>query len=445
MSAGTLAKLWEEADQETEAGNYFIANYPPFSFWHEGQSNRVQALLLTDAPGDKDLGLYFHVPFCRKRCHFCYFRVYTDKNASQIQNYLDACMKELESYVESSYIAGRKPSFIYFGGGTPSYLSVRQLDQLTRRMKELMPWDNVEEVAFEAEPGTLTPSKLEAIRSMGVTRLSLGIENFDDHVLETNGRAHRSREVERAYYHARELGFPQINIDLIAGMLNETEENWHRNVEKALELEPDCLTIYQMEVPYNTGIYKKMKEEGTLKAPVADWGTKRRWVNEAFHKFEQAGYEVTSTCTVVKNSHNTRFLYRDSLWSGADLLGLGVASFSHLGGIHYQNIAHLEPYLEVVDGGKKPIGRALETTSEERMIREFILQMKLGRVSESYFKNKFKTNIAQKFKEEFLFLSDNSLLTKQDDWWVLSKEALLRVDRLLQAFFLPQHQNARYT
>ena len=93
-------------------------------------------------------------------------------------------------------------------------------------MQSVLPWTEIEEVTFEAEPGTLTDHKLKAIRDLGITRLSLGVENFDDHILEINGRAHHSKEIARAYEHARHVGFPQINIDLIAGMVEETEENW---------------------------------------------------------------------------------------------------------------------------------------------------------------------------------------------------------------------------
>ncbi|TQE45196.1 radical SAM protein, partial [Streptococcus suis] len=137
---------------------------------------------------------------------------------------------------------------------------------------------------------TLTEKKLEAIREIGVTRLSLGVEHFDDHILETNGRAHRSGEIDRAYHFARSLGFPHINIDLIAGMMEDTEEKWKGAVAKALSMEPECVTIYQMEVPFNTGIYQQMKASGALSAPVADWDTKRRWVDYAFTEFERAGY-----------------------------------------------------------------------------------------------------------------------------------------------------------
>ena len=155
------------------------------------------------------LGLYLHIPFCRKRCHFCYFRVYTDKNAQEVDDYLDVLAREWELYAAQPAIAGRPLNFVYFGGGTPSFLSTQQLEGLVGRLTatdavEAMP----RRVTFECEPGTLTEAKLAAIRGIGVTRLSLGVENFDDEILELNGRAHRSPEIGRAYEFARSLGLP---------------------------------------------------------------------------------------------------------------------------------------------------------------------------------------------------------------------------------------------
>ena len=194
--------------EETREGNYFVSNYPPFSFWRpERVQEAIDALNRPPAP-DTPLGLYVHIPFCRKRCHFCYFKVYTDKDSSEIEAYLDAVRKELALYAALPVIGGRKPKFIYFGGGTPSYLSTKQLGGLVDEMKRLMPWDEVEEVTFECEPGTLTEGKLEVLRAMGVSRLSLGIENFDDELLKANGRAHVSKEIDRAYTFARSVGFP---------------------------------------------------------------------------------------------------------------------------------------------------------------------------------------------------------------------------------------------
>jgi oxygen-independent coproporphyrinogen-3 oxidase len=394
-------------------------------------------------PGNP-LGVYMHIPFCRKRCHFCYFKVYTDKDSAAIRGYIDAALKEMSLYASKPFIGGRKPNFVYFGGGTPSYLSVDQLKYLTDGMKSFLPWDEVEEVTFECEPGTLTDHKLQAIRDIGVTRLSLGVENFNDHILEINGRAHHSKEIERAYKFARQIGFPQINIDLIAGMLEETEENWRDCVRKTIEIAPDSVTIYQMEIPFNTAIYKQMKSEGRLVAPVADWDTKRRWVSYAFEEMEKAGYTVASAYTAVRDKTKTSFVYRDRLWAGADLLSLGVASFGHINGTHYQNDHDFAPYVEKVNAGKFPAYRALTPTADERLIREFVLQLKLGRTSIRYFNEKFSTYVLQRFAEPLRTLQDWGFLTIDGDALILNRDGLLQVDRLLHEFFLPEHKNARY-
>src|ERR1043166_8388610 len=312
--------------KDTTVGNYFVSNYPPFSFWKPERAGELLAAIERPPAPETPLGIYVHIPFCRKRCPFCYFKVYTDKDSAAIRNYLDAVIKELSFYAAKPVIGGRKPNFIYFGGGTPSYLSVDQLKHLTAAMGQLLSWEQVEEVTFEAEPGTLTDHKLKAIREMGVSRLSLGGENFDDHILEINGRAHHSKEIARAYSYAREIGFPQIHIDLIAGMVEETEANWKECVRKTIELSPDSVTIYEMEIPYNTTIYQKMKAEGKLVAPVADWETKRDWVDYGFRELERAGYTVASAYTAVKSPTTTKFIYRDRLWAGADLLGLGIST-----------------------------------------------------------------------------------------------------------------------
>ena len=447
MSNSTLTTETEKAPpmaKQTTVGNYFVSNYPPYSFWEPERVGEIMAVLDRPPQPGTDLGVYLHIPFCRKRCHFCYFRVYTDKDSAAIRGYINAAIKELELYAARPFIGGRKPGFVYFGGGTPSYLSVNQLQELTGSMKALLPWDEVEEVTFECEPGTLSDHKLKAIRDIGVTRLSLGVENFNDHILEINGRAHHSKEIARAYEYAREVGFPQINIDLIAGMVEETEENWRECVRKTIAMAPDSVTIYEMEIPYNTTIYKEMKAAGKLVAPVADWDTKRAWVHYAFAELEQTGYTVGSAYTAVKDPNRTKFLYRDRLWAGADLLALGVASFGHIGGTHYQNHHDFDPYVTRIQQGGLPINRALTPTADERLIREFILQLKLGQVSRAYFARKFGVELTERFAQPLQTLKDWGFLTVAGDQVRLNRDGLLQVDRLLHEFFLPQHRNARY-
>jgi oxygen-independent coproporphyrinogen-3 oxidase len=431
-------------EEATGAGNYFVSNYPPYSFWTRDRVHEAHAALdRPPAPGTP-LGVYLHIPFCRKRCHFCYFKVYTDKDSGEIEGYLDTAIQELALYAKRPFIGGRKPKFIYFGGGTPSYISSRQITYVVNGMKQLLSWDDAEEVTFECEPGTLTEPKLSAIRDLGVTRLSLGIENFDDHILQINGRAHGSREIDRTYQYARHIGFPQINIDLIAGMMGETAENWRDCIQKTIALAPDSITIYQMEIPYNTTIFKEMKVVGQTVAPVADWRTKRAWVDYAFSEFEKAGYSIASAYAAVRDPSRTRFLYRDLLWKGADMIGLGVSSFSHVGGTHFQNEHEFESYTARLRQGELPIFRALTTTEEERVIRELILQMKLGQVRQRYFQDKFGIDVRQRFATPLGKLQDQGFLTSDQDTLRLSRDGLLQVDKLLHEFFLPQHQSARY-
>jgi oxygen-independent coproporphyrinogen-3 oxidase len=442
-----MPDVFEKTDQEqTGVGSYFVANYPPFSVWTESAVDVAREALSSPAAA-VPLGLYLHIPFCRKRCHFCYFRVYTNKNARQVEEYLDILAAEWEMYLEAPALAGRPLHFVYFGGGTPSFLSTSQLEGLVSRLTARTGWSQAAEVTFECEPGTLSQSKLAAIRGFGVTRLSLGVENFDDRILELNGRAHRSPEILKVFRYARDLDFPQINIDLIAGMMGETDENWRACIERTLALAPDSITIYQMELPYNTTISGNLlKGSGQLEAPVADWPQKRRWVMEAFEALERAGYHVGSAYTAVKDPSKTTFVYRDRLWEGADLVGLGVASFGHVNGVHVQNLDTWETYGASVQAGRLPLSRAYKPSLDERLIREFVLQLKRGSVRPAYFEQKYGAKPLERFAPQLASLQADGFLTElTPDRIALTREGLMRVDSLLHRFFLPEHTGIRYT
>lgn len=433
-------------DRGTEVGSYFVANYPPFSVWTAEQVPAAEAALDRPVaePHRSPVGLYLHIPFCRKRCKFCYFRVYTDKNSTDVEEYLDALAREVALYAARGALQGRSFEFVYFGGGTPSFLSNEQLLRLIARISEHWSWEKAREVTFECEPGTLKKSKLETIRAIGTTRLSLGIEHFDDEVLEINGRAHKSPEVFRAYERAREVGFPQINVDLIAGMVGDTPAGWARTVEQTLALAPDSVTIYQMELPHNTEIAREARRTGGP-TPVADWATKRHWVDQAFRAFESAGYVVSSGYTLVKPSARSAFVYRDAIWHGADMVGMGVASFSHMQGVHYQNVDTWEAYIGRVGAGELPLSRAFPMTVDQCLTRELVLQLKLGRIDAGYFRNKFGVEIGTRFDEAFAALRRDGFLESNGDAIRLTRDGLLRVDALLPAFFDPHYRHIRYT
>lgn len=440
--------MTETTQESTGLGNYFVANYPPFSFWKPAHLSDAQAALNRPGNPATPLGLYLHIPFCRKRCKFCYFRVYTDKNARDVDTYLHALTKEVELYSRLPIAAGRGLKYVYFGGGTPSYLSAAQLTGLVQRLKALLPWDRAEEVTFECEPGTLQQHKLAVLKELGVTRLSLGIENFSDTILEQNGRAHLSEEIFRAYGWIRDLHFDQVNIDLIAGMVGESWDNWRDCVKKTIDLSPDSVTIYQMELPFNTVFSKELKVIGQDEPStfaIADWPTKRAWVQYAFDEMARAGYSVSSAYTLVKNRKTCRFVYRDSLWHGADMFGTGVASFGHVNGVHVQNVDAWDQYVAMLNQDLLPLGRALPVKPRELLIREMILQLKTGRLEVDYFRRKFAVDIVHEFDSAFEPLQDDGWLRVTPKEITLTAPGLLQVDRLLPSFFLPEHRGARYT
>src|SRR5262249_10531042 len=140
--------MTDASQEKTGLGNYFVANYPPFSAWTPSHLPDAVAALSSPPRPHTPLGLYLHIPFCRKRCKFCYFRVYTDKNARDVETYLDALVREVELYGRMPVVGGRKLHFVYFGGGTPSYLSGGQLKNLFERLQPILPWDEAEEVTF---------------------------------------------------------------------------------------------------------------------------------------------------------------------------------------------------------------------------------------------------------------------------------------------------------
>jgi oxygen-independent coproporphyrinogen-3 oxidase len=428
---------------KTEVGSYFIANYPPFSQWSADALDDVRHALHAP-PQEVPLGLYLHIPFCRKRCKFCYFRVYTDKNAHDVEQYVAALSHEIELVSKLPVMGGRPFRFVYFGGGTPSFLSAKQLTSLVDRLRANINWEQAEEVTFECEPGTLSESKVHALRKLGVTRLSLGVENFSDAVLEENGRAHLSGEVYKAWDWIRAADFPNVNIDLIAGMVGETWDNWRDCIRRTIDLSPDSVTIYQMELPFNT-VYSKDILGNHVETPVADWPTKRAWVDYAFNELTVAGYSVSSAYTLVRDKSKVNFSYRDNLWRGSDLLATGVASFGHASGVHYQNQSDWQGYVGMLDRGELPLYRGLKPTPHQLLVRELILQLKTGQIDAGYFRSKFGAEILEDWRQEFAEHQADGYLQIDGDQIALTRAGLLRADALLPAFFEPEHRGVRYT
>ncbi len=193
-------------------------------------------------------------------------------------------------------------------------------------------------------------------------------------------------------------------------MVGETWDNWKDCIAKTIQLDPDSVTIYQMELPFNT-VYSKDILGNQIETPVADWPTKRAWVDYAFDQLLAAGYAVSSAYTMVKDKGKTNFSYRDNLWHGSDLLATGVASFGHASGVHYQNEPDWPAYIGRLDQGELPLVRGLKPTPHQLLVREMILQLKTGHLDVGYFRDKFGVDIIDHWQAEWQAHADDALLT----------------------------------
>jgi oxygen-independent coproporphyrinogen III oxidase len=204
------------------------------------------------------------------------------------------------------------------------------------------------------------------------------------------------------------------------------------------------VTIYQMELPFNT-VYSKDILGNHIETPVADWPMKRAWVDYAFDQFAAAGYSVSSAYTMVRHPERVNFSYRDNLWRGSDLLATGIASFGHISGVHYQNLPEWDQYCGELEAGRLPLGRALRISPRQALIREMILQLKRGYLDRAYFTKKFDVDIVEEWDAVWDEYVNDGYATIDDDRIRLSRAGLLRVDALLPAFFEPQFRDVRYT
>jgi oxygen-independent coproporphyrinogen-3 oxidase len=365
-------------------GNYFVSTYPPFSQWSPDDVAHVERVLAQKAESsDVPLGLYVHIPFCAKRCDYCYYLSYADKTQDQHRGYVDALLNELAIYRRAPALAERRFRFVYFGGGTPSLLYEASLRSLMEGIQRLFSWDGVEEVTFECAPRSVTESKLRVLHDAGVTRLSLGVQTLDDDVLRLNGRIHSRKDVDQAYERIRRVGFDVVNLDLIIGLPGESDDSVDRSLEHVIEMAPESITIYQLEIPHNTPLYR-VSRDGEPPATIPSWHKKRFRLARCFERLESAGYSIRSAYAAVRDPHRHRFVYQDQQYRGADLLGVGVSSFSYLAGVHHQNKIDYDSYVETVSNGEFPVLRAHRLRSNEQLVREFVLQFKLGRLN-SYF------------------------------------------------------------
>lgn len=345
-----------------------IPNYPPFKHW---KRNAVNEML-----GEKPLNIYLHIPFCTQRCAFCYYKTIDLKERPEVEPYVATLCREIEMAAKRFHLGEREVASIYFGGGTPSLLREHHFERLVECLHDNFKIDNPQ-FTVEAEPLTVSESKMKLLSKLGVSRVSMGVQSFCDDIIKLSGRGHNEKQAFRAIKIAREAGDWSVNIDLLSGLAGETPETWARSVECALATGVESITVYKMEAFSNTQFYKLGVREDTLELPSDQ--QELEFMQYAMEQFEQANYHPWSFFTFTKNGHYVN-KYTQSIFEATDLYGFGASAYGVLGDTLLQNTIDLEKYTATVEAGEIPLARGHRLNSLEKMMREVLLGMKLLRL-----------------------------------------------------------------
>jgi oxygen-independent coproporphyrinogen-3 oxidase len=290
--------------------------------------------------------LYFHIPFCPKLCPYCSFYVEVGSK-NKTTAFLDALLREVEVAGEGGAL---QPRTLYFGGGTPSALTVAQLEYLLGGLRTRLDLSALEEWDLEANPATIRPEKARLLHDLGVTRLSLGVQSWDDALLQTLGRTHSAAQAEATFGILRDAGFRNLNIDLMFGVPGQTLAQWQATLAKTIALGPEHVSCYCLTYEEDTEYFRKLTG-----------GEYRQDVDFDADLFEAtmdtltaAGYAQYEISNYARAGHESR--HNLAYWRGADYLGFGPSAFSTQGLERWQNVADTAEYTRRILAGESAIG-----------------------------------------------------------------------------------------
>ena len=333
---------------------------------------------------DNILGLYIHIPFCKTKCNYCDFVSYTNMEHI-IPEYIKMLKKEMVYY--KSYCSEKKIKSVYIGGGTPTILQQDQLKAIMESVSNFVFCDEIE-VSIEANPESVTKEKLQTLKDIGVNRISIGLQAYQDHLLRKIGRTHTFDEFKRVFLIAREEGFENINIDLIFGLPSQTMRHWQETLENVVDLKPEHISAYSLEIGKEAQLYQQYKK-GVIKLP------REKQEREMYHlliEFLTASkynhYEISNFARKGKKSkHNIIY------WKNEGYIGLGASSHSYINKQRYYNTEDVELYVRQLNESL-PIKNIAETTAEQEISETIIMNLRLIKgLSKKYFFKRFGVDI----------------------------------------------------
>ncbi len=374
-------------------------------------------------------GIYIHIPFCATRCHYCNFAT-GGYEAELARRYVAAVREEINRSDVSSKPGMDDADTIYFGGGTPTTLTVEQISsliELCRRTFNIVP--NAE-IAAEANPGSVSRSYLENLREAGVNRLSFGVQSFDDGELQMIGRTHSSEEAREAMRTARAAGFANVSIDLIAGLPEQKMETWRRNLEEAFALAPDHLSVYLLELYKDAPLLHRI-ERGELRAideelsvamyfALMDEAERRGFVHYEISNWARPGFE---------SRHNLKY------WTGAPYWAFGVSAAGYDGQMRWSNTRNIHEYLEKIESGRSPVAEKIELDEEDKHSENLFLRLRLkDGVDLGEHQSRFGVNVLERYHDELERLREAGLVELNDNTLKISRAGTVVANEVFAAF-----------
>lgn len=370
----------------------------------------------------KKLGIYIHIPFCKQKCFYCDFVSYANQD-KYFQKYVQALNKEINNFIDNNEF---EVQTIYIGGGTPSLIDAKYIEEILHIFEKRNLLKEVKEVTIEVNPGTVTEEKLRNYKNSGVNRLSIGLQSTEDKILKQIGRIHCYDDFLNTYKMAREVGFKNINVDLMIGLPNQKIIDVKNSLEKIIKLEPEPpnhISVYSLIVEENTPI-EKMLESGELELPDEELERNMYWYVKNFLELNgYKHYEISNFAKLGKESkHNL------DCWNQKEYVGFGVAAHSYIDDVRYGNIGNVEEYIKNCENGEFGKNKVIDEVENDIFSKEkeFMLigLRKIEGVLIQDFKNKFGENPIFVFKDELKKLVDENLLIVDFDRIKLTNKGL---------------------
>ena len=373
-------------------------------------------------------GIYLHVPFCKSRCSYCDFATDVFKNAETVERYVNALCKEITNYELRITNSKNRIETIYFGGGTPSLLSAKQLERILNRIHEKFSFAEEIEFTLEINPATVALEKLRDFKSLGVNRASFGVQTFDDYALKLLARGHDADDARRTFKLLREANFENISFDLIAGLPRQTLEDWKRNLDEALKLQPEHLSLYLLEIHRNTPLAAQIQSG---RQPLPDDALAAEMYEillERIAKSDYRQYEISNFCRAgFESKHNSKY------WTLDPVLGFGCSAHSFDGAnLRCANERDTAKYVALVESGDSPIVFREEIDAASEFV--FLGLRLINGIELSEYEKRFGVDLLEKHAADLRHLTDMNLIEIDENRLKLTGKGALFSNEVFAVF-----------